>query len=158
MSDAKKSVAGSKEAQGEAQGDLEVTNKDLAEDTKTLAELHRECMARSEDFEGQAKSRAAEMKGLAIAKKAIQGIQLRNQGRYEWRSFLQTSGADASASRKVISKLRSLARRKNDTLLAQIASRMSATVATGGKAGEDIFAELKQQMMDSIKKLEEEEA
>lgn len=159
MSEAKKGVAASKEAQGAAQGDLEVTNKDLAQDTSVLADLHHECMAKSQDFEIQAQSRAAEMKGLAIAKKAIEGIQLREQGRYDWRStsFLQTSQAD-EASRKVVQKLRGLARKNKDSVLAQIASRMSATVSEGSKAGEDIFAELKQQMMDSIQRLEDEEA
>jgi len=159
MSEAKKGVAASKEAQGVAQGDLEVTNKDLAQDTSVLADLHRECMAKSEDFEIQTQSRAAEMKGLAIAKKAIQDIQLREQGRYEWRSasFLQTSKGD-EASRKVVSKLRGLARKNKDSFLAQVASRMSATVTEGSKAGEDVFAELKQQILANIQQLEDEEA
>merc|ERR1719174_3481136 len=159
MSEAKKGVAASQEAQGTAEGDLELTKKDLAQDTSVLADLHRECMAKSQDFETQAQSRAAEMKGLAIAKKAIEGIQLRQQGRYDWRSasFLQTSHSD-EASRKVISKLRSLARKNKDSVLAQLASRMFATVSAGSKDGEDIFAELKQQMMDQIQQLENEEA
>merc|ERR1719443_48578 len=105
MSEAKQARAASQEAQGTAQGDLEVTNKDLAQDTSVLADLHRDCMDKSQDFETQAQSRAAEMKGLAIAKKAIQGIQLREQGRYDWRSasFLQIPHEEAS--RKVVQKL-----------------------------------------------------
>merc|ERR1719331_978380 len=158
MNEAKKGVGESKEAQAAAQGDLQVTNKDLAQDTSVLADLHRECMAKSQDFETQAQSRAAEMKGLAIAKKAIQGIQLREQGRYDWRgaSFLQTSQTD-EASRKVVQKLRSLARKHKDSVLAQIASRMSVTVSEGSKAGEDVFAKLKQQFKDAIQKLLDEE-
>merc|ERR550537_1592968 len=157
MSEAKKGVAASQEEQGAAQGDLEVTNKDLAEDTSVLSDLHHECMAKSQDYETQAQSRAAEMKGLAIAKKAIQGISLRNEGRYEWRSFLQQSSHNDDAPRKVIHNLRILARKHKDAALAQIASRMSATVSEGTNV-EDIFAELKQQMMDSIKRLEDEDA
>merc|ERR1719174_1897210 len=108
MSEAKKGVAASQEAQGEAQGDLELTKKDLAQDTSVLADLHAECMAKSQDFETQAQSRAAEMKGLSIAKKAIEGIQLREEGRYDFRgaSFLQTSQQTDAASRKAIRMLR----------------------------------------------------
>merc|ERR1719238_2434602 len=101
MHEAKTERAASQEAQGTAEGDLGVTQKDLATDTSTLADLHRECMAKSQDFETQAQSRAAEMKGIAIAKKAISSVQLREQGRYAWRgaSFLQTSQTD-EASKK----------------------------------------------------------
>merc|ERR1719183_673827 len=47
MSEAKKNLAASQEAQATAQGDLDVTQKDLAEDSSTLASLHQKCMARS---------------------------------------------------------------------------------------------------------------
>merc|ERR1719456_383680 len=99
------------------------------------------------------------MKGLAIAKKAIQGIQLREgAGRYDFRSasFLQTSSTDEVA-RKAIHMLRGLARKHKDSVLAQIASQMSFTVSEGSKAGEDVFAELKQKFMDAIQQLEDEE-
>merc|ERR1719174_610066 len=118
LADAKKGLAASQEAQGSAQGDLDVTKKDLAQDTSVLADLHRDCMAKSQDFETQTQSRAAEMKGLAIAKKAIEGIQLREQGRYDFRSasFLQFSQTD-EASRKAIHMLRGLARKHKNANL-----------------------------------------
>jgi hypothetical protein len=159
LSEAKRNIAASREAQGVAEGDLEITKKDLAQDTSVLADLHHECMAKSQDFETQTQSRVAEMKGIAIAKKAIEGIQLREQGRYDFRgaSFLQTSSSTDEASRKVIHALRGVARQHKDSVLAQIASRMSFTADEKSKAGEDVFAALKQQFMDAIKKLQDEE-
>jgi len=159
MSEAKRGVAASQEAQGTAEGDLELTKKDLAQDTSVLADLHRECMDKAEDFETQTQSRAAEMKGLAIAKKAIEGIQLREQGRYDFRSasFLQTSQTD-EASRKVIRMLRLKARKHKDSVLAQMASQMSFTASENSKAGNDVFAALKKQFLEEIQQLEAEEA
>merc|ERR1719265_669295 len=61
MSEAKKNLAASQEAQATAQGDLDVTQKDLAADSSTLASLHQKCMARSQDFETQTASRSEEL-------------------------------------------------------------------------------------------------
>merc|ERR1719160_1892403 len=68
---AKKALATSAEAQATAQGDLDVTSKDLAEDIKDLATLHQDCMKGAEDFEAETKSRGEELKALATAKKVI---------------------------------------------------------------------------------------
>merc|ERR1719486_1673047 len=54
-----------------AQGDLDVTSKDLAEDVKDLATLHQDCMKGAEDFEAETKSRGEELKALATAKNII---------------------------------------------------------------------------------------
>merc|ERR1719409_2418677 len=53
MDKAKKSLAASAEAKAAAEGDLDVTSKDLAEDTKDLATLHQDCMTGAEDFEAE---------------------------------------------------------------------------------------------------------
>merc|ERR1719399_487020 len=50
---AKKNLATSAEAKAAAEGDLDVTSKDLAEDIKDLASLHQECMTGAEDFEAE---------------------------------------------------------------------------------------------------------
>merc|ERR1719359_2269088 len=68
---AKKSLGASAEAQATAEGDLSVTSADLAEDTKSLATLHHDCMTGAEDFEAETKSRGEELKALATAKKII---------------------------------------------------------------------------------------
>ena len=71
---------------------------------------------------------------------------------------MQQSSHSDDAPRKVVHNLRVLARKHKDAALVQIASRMSVTVSEGSKTGEDIFAELKQQMMNAIKRLEDEDA
>merc|ERR1719159_158486 len=50
MAKAKTALGASGEAKAAAEGDLEVTSKDLAEDEKTLATLHADCMKGAEDF------------------------------------------------------------------------------------------------------------
>merc|ERR1719386_397283 len=53
--------------------------------------------------------------------------------------------------------LRGMARKHKDSALAQIASHMSFTLSEATKTGEDVFAALRQQFLDNIQKLEEEE-
>merc|ERR1719443_2740609 len=71
MNKAKKDLGASNEAQSTAEGDLAVTQKDLAEDITTLSTLHQDCMKGAEDFEAETKSRGEELKALATAKKVI---------------------------------------------------------------------------------------
>jgi hypothetical protein len=151
LSEAKKSRSASQEAQGTAQGDLDITQKDLAEDSSTLSDLHRTCMTRSQDFETEAKSRSEEMRGLALAKKAVGSVQLRGT------SFLQIS-LTAEPSRSAVHMIRNAARKRKDPVLAQLASRMAFTVDSSSKAGEDPFVKIKQILADSITKLENEAA
>merc|ERR1719235_2596959 len=51
MDKAKKSLAESQEKKSVAEGDLDVTSKDLAEDIKAKATLHQDCMTAAEEFE-----------------------------------------------------------------------------------------------------------
>jgi len=105
LSEAKKNLAASKETQARAEGDLGITQKDLAEDRSVLGSLHQDCMSRAQDFEVEAKSRSEELKGLAAAKKAIGDIQLRGNVL----DFLQISAGKESAM-QVVQHLRDSAR------------------------------------------------
>merc|ERR1719420_318763 len=69
--EAKKGLAESNEIKASAEGDLEVTNKDLAEDKSVLGSLHMDCMTKAQDFEAETTSRGEELKALAMAKKAV---------------------------------------------------------------------------------------
>merc|ERR1719443_1725373 len=71
MDKAKKDMASSQEKKAAAEGDLEVTTKDLEEDIKTKSTLHQDCMAAAEEFELSTKSRGEELNALATAKKII---------------------------------------------------------------------------------------
>merc|ERR1719426_96703 len=71
MDAAKKNKASAQEKKAAAEGDLDVTSKDLAEDIKTKSTLHQECMTAAEEFEAATKSRGEELNALATAKKVI---------------------------------------------------------------------------------------
>jgi hypothetical protein len=56
MDKAKKGLSESTEKKANAEGGLEVTSKDLAEDTKSKSTLHQDCMSAAEEFEVSTKS------------------------------------------------------------------------------------------------------
>merc|ERR1719269_579642 len=56
MDKAKKNLAASQEKKATAEGDLEVTTKDLNEDVATKKTLHQDCMTAAEEFELTTKS------------------------------------------------------------------------------------------------------
>jgi chromosome segregation ATPase len=155
MDEAKQSKSASAEAKATAEGDLDVTSKDLAEDIKTLQELHHNCMTKANDFEAEVKSRGEELKALATAKKIIKettgGAADQSYG-FDQESFLQMPEGETRAVRFV----RQLAQHQKSTALAQLASRMASTIrfSTGNQA--DIFAKVKGLIRDMIEKLEAE--
>merc|ERR1719265_1632217 len=100
MDKAKKGLSESQEKKSAAEGDLDTTSKDLAEDIKTKATLHQDCMNAAEEFELATKSRGEELHALAEAKKVIKettgGAAEQTYG-FNQVSFLQmgiASGAD----------------------------------------------------------------
>merc|ERR1719253_1616329 len=146
----KKNLGTSAEAQATAEGDLAVTTKDLDEDVKDLAALHQECMTGAEDFEAETKSRGEELKALATAKKVI--VEATSGASDLSYGFLQTgmsSSADL-ANLEALRKVRDLAQKENSAVLAQLASRIDATMHAGSG---DIFAKVKGLISDMIEKL-----
>merc|ERR1719160_2010121 len=97
MDKTKKANAALAETKAEAEGNLEVTNKDLAEDIKVLAQTHQECMTKATDFEAETASRAEELKVLAQAKKII--IEATGGAALNQYSFLQLSAHMRLSSR-----------------------------------------------------------
>merc|ERR1719161_695454 len=162
MDKAKKDLAASQEKKAGAQGDLEVTSKDLAEDIATKSTLHQDCMSASEEFEMATKSRGEELNALATAKKIIKestgGAAGQSYGLNQV-SFLQVeraqvaSGADL-AKFEAVRFVRDLARKSKAPALAQLASRMASAMRLGAAAGEDPFAKVKGLITDMISTLE----
>merc|ERR1719174_2040649 len=95
MAEAKKGLAASEEGKGTAEGDLSVTEKDLAEDKSTLKTLHQDCMKGADDFQREHQSRGEELDALAQAKKVLQdalGASAQSYGAaLDQASFLQIS-------------------------------------------------------------------
>jgi len=155
MDEAKQSKSASAEAKATAEGDLDVTSKDLAGDIKTLQELHHNCMTKANDFEAETKSRGEELKALATAKKIIKettgGASDQSYG-FDQESFLQMPEGETRAVRFV----RQLAKHQKSTALAQLASRMASTIRFSSGSQADIFGKVKDLIRDMIEKLEAE--
>merc|ERR1719183_2119056 len=153
---AKKGLAASNEAKATAEGDLSVTQKDLAEDEKTLATLHSDCMKASEDFEAETRSRGEELKALATAKKIISDMT--SGAADQSYSFLQISRSGLSsaadlANFEAVRFVRDLARKQNAPALAQLANKMAQAMRASSQSGEDPFGKVKGLIRDMIEKL-----
>lgn len=159
MDKAKKNLAASQEGKAAAEGDLDATSKDLADDIATKATLHQDCMNAAEEFELATKSRGEELKALATAKKII--VESSGGAAGQTYSLLQvartqlSSGADLSKF-EAVRFIRDLARKSKSPALAQLASRMSSAMRLGTAAGEDPFAKVKGLISDMIATLESE--
>merc|ERR1719480_653316 len=156
MSSAKKESAKSAEEKSAAEGDLEVTKKDLQADEGALATLHQDCMTKAQNFEAETKSRGEELEAIATAKKII--IEAVGGAA----SFIQvasklSSGADL-ANFEAVRFVRDLARKQKSTGLAQLATRMASAMRSGRRSGADPFAKVKGLITDMLAKLEEEAA
>merc|ERR1719301_197668 len=71
MSEAKKQKAVAEETGVIAEGELECTKKEIADDQKKLKDLQHECMTAAEEHEQEQKERGEELGALAAAKKVL---------------------------------------------------------------------------------------
>merc|ERR1719183_625706 len=163
-----------KDAAGEtkavAEGDLEITSKKLAEDIAQLADTHRTCMEKAEEFELATKSRAEELNALAQAKKIIletTGGATAQTYDFVQSSFLQVDAKSRLASRvdlanfEAVKYVKDLSHKLNSAALAQLANRMAVAARFGAASGEDPFAKVKgliSEMIDRIIKEAEADA
>merc|ERR1719458_492471 len=147
MAEAKQGIAASNEKKATAEGDLEMTSKNLAEDVTALGELHHECLTKAQDYEAETKSRGEELKAIATAKKVIQettsGAADLSYGLNQI-SLLQMGGFRA------VRFLHDLAEKGHFPALAQLTMRMDAAIRTS----EDPFAKVKGLIQDMIETLE----
>merc|ERR1719265_2071823 len=106
------------------------------------------------------KSRAEELKALAMAKKAL--TESTSGAVEQSYSFLQLAHQSSLQTRldlaglEVVSLIKKLAKEQHSTALSQLASRIAATVRYGAAAGQDPFAKVKDMIADMITKLESE--
>merc|ERR1719331_2953209 len=157
MDKTKKANAALAETKAEAEGDLEVTNKALAEDIKQLAETHQECMTKATDFEAETASRGEELKVLAQAKKII--IEATGGATAQTYSFLQLTATSRMRTRadlanmEAVKFVKKLSETMHSAALAQLANRMAAAARMGAAGGEDPFAKVKGLISDMIETL-----
>merc|ERR1712032_1358279 len=152
LAEAKTGIAASNEKKATAEGDLEMTTKNLNEDVAALSDLHHECLSKAQDYEAETKSRGEELTAIATAKKTIQettgGAADLSYG-FSQVSLLQRS---QSGGLKVVRFLRELAQNKHFPALAQLSMRMDAAIRTS----DDPFAKVKGLIQDMIERLEKE--
>merc|ERR1719183_1726009 len=127
LDDAKKSKSESQEGKATAEGDLQVTQKDLDEDLHTLGGLHHDCMTKANDFEAETKSRAEELKALATAKKIIKENVAGAAASFLQDGITINTKADL-VNFEAIRFVRDLAKKQHSTALSQLASRMVSVV------------------------------
>merc|ERR1740117_1128501 len=140
MDRAHKDNAAASESKGTAEGDLSVTSKDLAEDTKVLSETHHDCMEKANTFETETTARGEELKALATAKKVIQEATAGAESQSY--SFLQVA-EPASSGFAAVHFVRRLAQKQHSAALAQLASHMASAVRYGAAAGANPFDKVK---------------
>eukprot|EP00927_Polykrikos_kofoidii_P024371 TRINITY_DN2217_c0_g1_i6.p1 TRINITY_DN2217_c0_g1~~TRINITY_DN2217_c0_g1_i6.p1 ORF type:complete len:684 (-),score=181.60 TRINITY_DN2217_c0_g1_i6:342-2393(-) len=156
---AKQDLSGSSEKKAVAEGDLDVTSKDLTENEKTLEDVTHDCATKAEDFESETKSRAEELKALAVAKKALTestGAAASATYGFAQASFLQMKAfaPDSIAGSKATRLVSDMARKHGSAALAQLASRMSSAMRVSNKEGADPFGKVKSLIRDMIDRLE----
>jgi chromosome segregation ATPase len=166
MSEAKKGKAVAEETQATAEGELERTNKEIADDQKKLKELQHECMTKAEEHEQEQKERGEELGALAAAKKVLKektgGATERTYGELqlsadEPASFLQLRTRTRTRSRmamrqvenRVVTLLQSLAQETQVRALSQLAVHIRSEMLTSA----DPFAKVKGMIQEMIEKL-----
>jgi len=160
MKEAKTGKAEAEEQKAEAEGDLEVTTKELTNAKDTLATSRSSCMKVGADHELTVKARAEELKVIAEAKKILMettsGASEQTYSLFQVtvKSRLQTRSDLAHA--EVVVLVKRLARETHSAALAQLASRVSAVLQYGAANGDDPFKKVKGLIQDMITQLEEE--
>merc|ERR1719265_1052337 len=158
----KATKANAQETRATAEVDLSQTSKDLENDKSALATAGSTCMTIASDHEATVKSRAEELNALAQAKNALtESTSGASQQSY---SFLQHESSQGSALQtksdlanlEIVNLIKKLARDQHSTALAQLASRISATMRYGAAAGQDPFAKVKDLISEMISRLEAE--
>jgi len=141
-----------------------VTVKDLADAQATLETVGSDCMTSASDHEVSNTGRAEELKALATAKKIIQQSTAGAGGQtYSFLQVASTSGSELRTSAdlsnyEVVQSIKNLAAKHHSTELAQLASRIAATIRYGQTSGDDPFAKVKGLITEMIDRLMKEAA
>jgi len=159
--EAEEGKAEATELQATSEGELVVTEKELAEANNAMKVVSTDCMDKASDHELSAKGRAEELKALGTAKKMIQQSTSFTQQSYSFLQVASTSqlrtGADLR-NLEVVTTLKRLAQQQHSGALAQLASRVAITIRYGQASGEDPFAKVKGLIEEMIAKLMKEAA
>eukprot|EP00746_Dinoflagellata_sp_MGD_P150963 gnl/MRDRNA2_/MRDRNA2_82704_c0_seq3.p1 gnl/MRDRNA2_/MRDRNA2_82704_c0~~gnl/MRDRNA2_/MRDRNA2_82704_c0_seq3.p1 ORF type:complete len:699 (+),score=234.66 gnl/MRDRNA2_/MRDRNA2_82704_c0_seq3:64-2160(+) len=150
-------MAEAEETKAVAEGELVVTNKDLAIAVEALDLIHEDCMQKAADHEITVKGRKEELASLGKAKKILQTLSSLQVSQSP--SFLQTAstsrmrtGVDL-ANAEVVNLVKKLAIQQHSAALAQLASRIQTLIRYSSRTGDDPFAKVKGLITEMIAKL-----
>lgn len=152
--DIKSEAAGT---QATAEGDLVVTEKDLADAQAALQAIGTDCMEKASDHSVSTQGRADELKALATAKKILQestsGAEAQSYSFFQVAETSQLRTAADLRNFEVVNVLKRLADQQHSAALSQLASRVATTIRYGQASGDDPFAKVKGLIEDMIAKL-----
>jgi len=157
LGEAKATKAAAEEAKSIAEGDLGMTEKELASDEESLSHMSTDCQSKAADWEVSTKSRAEELEAL---KNAVDIIKAKTGGA-ESRAydFLQQTVLEKTTTKAqdvgdhVVSMLQALGKSSGDLKLSQLAMRVHAAVQMQTGTGADPFAKVKGMISEMIDKL-----
>lgn len=164
MDQEKQDKSASEESKAKMSGDLEVCVKGLKEAQSALDETQKVCMQAAADHEATNKARTEELRQLAEAKKVIQ--QTMSNAAKKTYSFVQVStvsvlkagGALGVTGHQVTDLINRLASEQHSQALAQLASRISATLRYTQANEADPFGKVKKLIKDMVARLDREQA
>jgi len=156
LADEKDARSAAEEEKATATGDLEIATKALNAGAAESETNNNVCMQTATDHANSKKSRAEELKVIAEAKKilaeATGGAVDQTYSLLQVRAHTQIDIAKTEA----LAMIKQLAKTNHSPALAQLASRIAATVKFGAASGEDPFGKIKGLITDMVAKLEKE--
>jgi chromosome segregation ATPase len=163
MTEKKSAKASALENKAIYTGDLQHTTAELSDAESALEVTKSTCVTMGQDHEASVAARTEELKVIADAKKVLSSST--SGAVSQSYSLLQLSGTSATGSQlqtredlariEVVTLVKRLAKEHHSAALAQLASRIAATLRFSG-AGQDPFGKVKGMIAEMITKLESE--
>lgn len=154
----KAAKAAADEARATAEGELNVTSKDLAESEQNLATAQSTCQEVAANHQASLNSRAEELAAIAQAKKILTDTSSGAVAQtYDFAQVTMQTRTDL-ANAEVITAIKKLAEKYHSASLSQLASRVTAAIRYGGRNSDDVFAKVKGLIRNMIDRLTAEAA
>jgi len=162
MDDEKASKASAGEGKAGAEGDLDMTSKELAASQQQLATARGSCLQVAADHEATEAARKEELAVIAQAKKILEetssGATSQTYSLLEVAALagMQIRTRSDLAGSEVVTAVKQLAKQQHSAALSQLASRIATVLRFGRSSGGDPFSKVKGLITDMIAKLERE--